>query len=254
MTVIRLKIKKKGEGRRLHINYTTICHYCGEIFGSNRSTAKCCEGHRQLLKKYGPNINSMVHDKYGILFNADELLGRYYNISGQWKDGWCTYQCHLVLRDEYGYNGPVPIGAELMVVGSYILKVVEDQYSGLELCITVKPITALTKKERRNTTFIKGEFPTFITHDYYSPDQMAQWGVQSTKTVEESKREEEHERQPIENYIVRGTPLKNFQKKESPHFHPTPLQAMTDLLQSFYKQPFLEKPVKIKRTIKQNDT
>lgn len=139
-------------------NYTGVCWYCGAIFQSIRSDAKHCSNrHRSLRGKLGPQIKAEFLDPEGKLFNADvELYWVYNNRPEKNEDDWSYGHSHYLLTERFGYRGPLPTGSELLVVGSYLIKLhFHDEHQ--RDYYLVKPITHLTPDEKASCHFVSAK-------------------------------------------------------------------------------------------------
>ncbi len=153
--------------KKLNENFTSVCHYCGVIFKNNRSTAKFCSNkHRSLYGTYGAAIDPIVITADNRYINADDRLYAAYRSSQNLRGakvapgGWAHGFDEATFTKQFDYDGPLPEGDELLVVGSYILKgATVLQRLQFRYLLFVKPITALTNEERATATIIspKGE-------------------------------------------------------------------------------------------------
>ena len=140
-------------------NYAGVCHYCGRIFKSQKSNAKFCPGtsHRQLHGNTGPRISPSLQDENGNLINADHLLRRSYEDRGGInKDGWSAAYDAADLRNRFAYTGPLPQGAELLVVRSYLIQR-SLSHDCVKARFTVKPIHLLEPWEKASRQFVSVE-------------------------------------------------------------------------------------------------
>lgn len=140
--------------KTLKENYTSVCQRCGLIFKNNRSTGKfCSNAHRSLYGQDGPMINDLVPDHQGVYFHADKPLGAAYAMSVKQdrigSGGWSCSLSDDELADTFSYNGPLPNGNILLVVGSFLLnRIYVDSKQESEILYQLKPITLLTKTEK----------------------------------------------------------------------------------------------------------
>lgn len=138
------------------MNYQTVCHYCGIIFESNRSTGKYCEGHNAMYHlAAGPMLKtSHVLGTDGVLFDVDPYLEAVYNQKEKkGKEGWHQGNYEFQLRREFNYKGPLPKGSEYLVLGSYVIKRWVDQKEATTPIYRVKPFKLLTPQERATQVF-----------------------------------------------------------------------------------------------------
>lgn len=147
------------KNKPLRENYTGVCLYCGNIFRSNRSSALYCPNtsHRQMHGKNRSLINPLLEDENGNLINADHLLRSIYNDRLEKnKDGWSSFSSELMLRECSAYTGPLPKGAELLVVASFVIRQLPS-YPLLKPRFQVKPIDLLTPEEKGSKQFISAK-------------------------------------------------------------------------------------------------
>lgn len=144
--------------KTLSENYTSVCHYCGVIFKSNRSNAKhCCDRHRVLFWHDGSMISPFIKNDEGVHFNVDEHLQKAYDAGRKEDDlegGWSHGFWDSDLADDFGFYGPLPKGQILLVIGSFILTRLQRCEEAPGIHYYVKPISGLTKKEKATGVFI----------------------------------------------------------------------------------------------------
>src|SRR5690349_4483298 len=106
-----------------NMNYTNVCWYCGTIYKSNRSTSKyCCKKHNSLYSQYGPSISPSLNEA-GIVVNYDPILEVIFQEDVNKNLGYVASGYLLrTIQEEFEYNGPLPSGDEILVVGSYVIK------------------------------------------------------------------------------------------------------------------------------------
>lgn len=143
--------------KMLRENFTSVCHYCGVVFRSNKSTARfCCSAHRAAYSKRGSAVSPLVMDRRSSEHqNIDEVFAQFYAFSEtleeRGRDGWSVGLAEETINERFGYYGPFPADTRLVVMGSYVIKKVrwareEDDF--LSLYYFVKPFTLLTEEER----------------------------------------------------------------------------------------------------------
>ncbi|RYF87501.1 MAG: hypothetical protein EON98_00010 [Chitinophagaceae bacterium] len=155
-TTIETKTKPPMKKKTSKENYTGVCHYCGAIFKSQKSNTKFCPGtsHRQKNGNDGPRIAPLLDDENGDIINADHLLGRIYeDRGGVNKDEWSAAYSAALLREQFAYTGPLPKGAEILVVRSYLIQRCTSN-SLMKPCYKVKPIQSLVPVEKETREFI----------------------------------------------------------------------------------------------------
>lgn len=143
----------------MKMNYTSICFYCGVIYTSNKSTSKyCCREHNSMFSVNGTKINNLILTPNGtyvdysfillwICIKHDDELNLHL-----WSKGYTQLQ----LLQEFEYDGRLPQGSELIVVGQYLIKKTE---LSAELCFYyVKMIFFITKSEKATCMIAKGSF------------------------------------------------------------------------------------------------
>lgn len=137
-------------------NYINVCLYCGKTYYSNRSTSKyCTKKHNALYHKYGTQIRA-VPDETG---NSTPMNGSLDEIYEQChEDNYETDWSHALdedrFRDDFGYNGPLPSGEELLLVGGYVIQTgIGQAWDGSNIYV-IKPFSLLTAAERRTALII----------------------------------------------------------------------------------------------------
>lgn len=140
-------------------NYTGVCHYCGRLFQSNRSTARfCCPAHRSLFGRYGGRLPLHAPDEKGEYRSVDLALSALcrlgFNITIT-PDGWGAPQDREMITHYLSYPGLLPPDARLLVVGRFLIKRIEPfESQGAEPLYAVKPITHLSREERAAGLFV----------------------------------------------------------------------------------------------------
>lgn len=141
----------------MNLNYSNICHYCGTIYKSCRSTSKyCCKEHNSLYHLNGPQRVNAILNSSGVYIDYNALLERiYYTVDPRlsWRLGFTAFQLIVKL----GYNGPLPEGDELLLVSGFLLRKV---YYGFrrEVLYKIKPFYMLSKSEKASSIIVKGGF------------------------------------------------------------------------------------------------
>lgn len=131
----------------MNTNYTCICHYCGAIYGANRSTSKyCCKQHNSLYAANGSNIDYSIlnsRNQYVSYYNVLSNLYRRLGNNKTWTKGCSIYE----VKDDYLYNGPLPDGDELLFVSGFLI---HKQYWLHRLAdfYFFKPMELLSKQEK----------------------------------------------------------------------------------------------------------
>lgn len=141
-----------------NFNFTNVCWYCGAIYKSNRSTSKyCCKKHNSLYSQYGVAIKPSI-SKEGVVINFDPILECIYKEDLN-KDLGLSASGYLMqtIRQEFEYSGPLPLGDEILVVGSYIIKKNSAISSDAYDIFYVKPFTLLTEEERMCSIIVEGK-------------------------------------------------------------------------------------------------
>lgn len=143
----------------MKMNYTSVCFYCGVIYPSNKSTSKYCyPGHNSMYNANGTKINDLIITPNGtytdysfillwICIKHDDELNLHL-----WSKGYTQQQ----LLQEFSYDGPLPRGSELIVVGQYLIK--KTELSAELIFYSVKTILALTKSEKATCIIVNGTF------------------------------------------------------------------------------------------------
>ena len=143
----------------MKMNYTSVCFFCGVIYPSNKSSSQyCCTSHNSLHYENGTRINHLILTPKGIYVDyADILLWIWTeNADERFPHSWSQGYSEFRLIHKFAYDGPLPQGSELIVVGQYLIKKTET-FSGLNgYC--VKMIHDLTKYEKATCMIVKGTF------------------------------------------------------------------------------------------------
>ena len=106
----------------MKFNYTSVCHYCGEIFQSNKSSAKyCCHNHNFMFHQYGSQINCSFINFDGVINNCEAVLEELSN-GDKSDDGWGPGRNIMEVYPQFDYMGSLPLGDELILAGSYVIK------------------------------------------------------------------------------------------------------------------------------------
>src|SRR5436189_3939164 len=104
----------------MNSNYTSICFFCGEIFKSNRATARYCnKQHNSMYNTYGVRINNSILNSKGIYVDYNSFFLREFFRSQDYS-GWRGGYRLEMLR--HIYDGPLPLGDELLLVSSFLIK------------------------------------------------------------------------------------------------------------------------------------
>ncbi|MEO6230471.1 MAG: hypothetical protein ABJB11_12960 [Ferruginibacter sp.] len=127
-------------------NYTSICHYCGKIYKSNRSTSKyCCSQHNALYHLNGCQIQIFIQDHIGVLFDSYAALNAMY-LPPLSEDRWSKPYDILSVFSAANYLGTVPLGEEYILSGKFLIKRIITKTGCDMFCI--KPFNLLTKEEK----------------------------------------------------------------------------------------------------------
>lgn len=141
----------------MNLNYTCICYYCGEIYQANRSTSKyCCSQHNSLYNANGPQYNRSVLNREGVYKDYYNFFNRLYKqLSGEntWSENCPSY----AIVGKFNYDGPLPIGTELLLVSGFLLRKTTMVPAFREF-IAIKPIELLTREEKATGRILKGEY------------------------------------------------------------------------------------------------
>lgn len=140
-----------------NLHYTNVCWYCGAIYKSNRSTSKyCSKKHNSLFNAYGSRIRP-VQDADGNIGDYDRILEEIYSeleISN--FAGWGVNYSHRCILEDFYYDGPLPTGVELLLVGNYLIKAyIKDAWDGSNI-YCAKPFTLLTIEEKSTAVIVYG--------------------------------------------------------------------------------------------------
>jgi len=151
----------------MNSNYTSVCYYCGNIYTSNKSTSKyCCPNHNSLYHLNGAKIENPILTSKGTYVDYSDILLwiciKYEDESLHlWSKSYSQHQLH----SEFSYDGPLPMGSELILVGYYLIKKME-MGGGYPSLYCVKMIHSLTKSEKAMCTIVKGSFDKELMHNY----------------------------------------------------------------------------------------
>ncbi|MBK7308684.1 MAG: hypothetical protein IPO01_17200 [Chitinophagaceae bacterium] len=145
----------------MSLNYTSICHYCGVIFKSNKSTATyCCKQHNSLYHANGSNIDYTILNSQDMNVSYYEVLSNLYKNIGSFQT-WTRACSHVELEDEFYYLGPLPKSNELLLVSGFLIK---KQYRprAINGYYHFKPMQYLTKHEKASGIIITPEIYILI--------------------------------------------------------------------------------------------
>lgn len=143
----------------LNLNYTNVCWYCGAVYKSNRRTSKyCCKQHNSLYALYGAMIKPIILAD-GKVCDYDFFLRSIYehemtNNPKEWGMGYLK----KTIRNEFYYEGPLPIGEEILVVGKYVIKRHAKGITTDQELFFVKPFWLLTDNERMSSAIVAANF------------------------------------------------------------------------------------------------
>lgn len=138
----------------MKLNYTSICFYCGEIYQSNRSTSKYCSpSHNSLYNENGSAICSVYPNAQGIYVDYLSTLSILYFGDGN-QSQWSKEYEKSFCEKHYQYDGPLPSGDELLLVGSFLIRR-SSFIIGQGGRYSFKPFIFLTKKEKTATKILK---------------------------------------------------------------------------------------------------
>lgn len=143
------------------LNYTNVCWYCGVIYKSNRRTSKyCCKQHNSLYALYGPMVKSIVMVD-GTMQNYDFFLRSIYNYAElENPDDWGMGYLKKTIQEDFEYQGPLPKGEEILVVGKYVIKRHAKGITTDQEVFFVKPFWLLTDTERMSSVIIAANHDT----------------------------------------------------------------------------------------------
>jgi len=137
----------------MNFNYTSICAYCGEIYKCNRSTSKyCCTEHNSLFHAYGSIISDVDLSSNGIYVDYLWLLLLIYFEDPNPVEWSKTYN-NKTLERQFHYDGPLPEGDELILVGQFLIRKLNLGFGG-DGHYSFKPFHLLTKKEKASNVIL----------------------------------------------------------------------------------------------------
>ena len=131
----------------MNLNYTYICHYCGAIYKSNKSTKKYCRRqHNSLYHANGSNIDYTILNSQNLHVSYYDILSDLYKTLGITRTWTCGYSIDEV-KDDYNYQGPLPEADELLFVSGFLI---QKKYWSHKKCnyYYFKPMQFLTKREK----------------------------------------------------------------------------------------------------------
>ncbi len=147
-------------------NYTSICHYCGKIYNSIKSTSKyCSKRHNSLYHLNGAQIDYTLIDPDGIRRNLFDTLTQLFK-GQQSSDGWGPAHDIWSVYPKHYYFGPVPFGTEIIFVSGYVIKRIDDE-PNLTTLFFFKPFQLLTKDEKATHQIEKGGFDNIKRLTFY---------------------------------------------------------------------------------------
>lgn len=143
----------------MNLYYTSVCHFCGKIYQSNKSTSKyCCHRHNSMFHQFGPQINNSILNPKGIYVDYSFILWDVCmeNLEIPFQS-WSRNFSEWRLVYEFSYDGPLPLGNELLLVSGYLIR--KQDFGQKYGChYSFKPFCMLTKEEKATSTIIKGTF------------------------------------------------------------------------------------------------
>ena len=152
-SAIKRHIAPFKKNKIMNLNYTSICHYCGAIYKSNRSTSKyCCRQHISLYNVNGSQINYNILNNKGGYKNYYEILSRIYN-KGKFLTSLRPDSFDHEVLHNHGYDGPLPQDDELLLVSGFLIREVIAPRMPF-LYYSVKPMELLTKHEKASCAII----------------------------------------------------------------------------------------------------
>lgn len=138
----------------MNLNYTSICHYCGVIYKSNKSTSiYCCKQHNSLYHANGSQIDYSILNNHGVYENYHEILSSLYD-KGKFFTSLSLEALHHEALHNHGYGGPLPKGNEILLVSGFLIRKLFTPRMSL-LYYAVKPMELITKHEKATCTIIK---------------------------------------------------------------------------------------------------
>lgn len=148
----------------MKLNYTSICHYCGAIYKSNRSTSiYCCTQHNSLFHANGSQIDYNVLTSNGEYVNYHEILSHIYE-KGRFFKALDPEDLYGEALFNQGYIGPVPKGNELLLVSGFLIRKLFTPQLTI-IYYAIKPMELLTKHEKASCTIITPDMYMFA-RDY----------------------------------------------------------------------------------------
>jgi hypothetical protein len=140
----------------MNFNYTNICHYCGIIYQSNRSSSKYCSpNHNALFHQHGSRVDYTFENYDGVLSNCKDILAELSSgieTEGGWGPGYSVEEIYV----EKHYSGPIPLGQEILFVSGHLIKKKNDLK--LPAAYFFKPFELLTLEEKANGLIQAGCF------------------------------------------------------------------------------------------------
>lgn len=144
----------------MKMNYTSICHYCGAIYKSNKSTSKyCCPNHNSLFHLNGSQLDYTILTSNGEYVNYHEILSRIYE-KGRFFKALDQDNLYTESLFNQGYDGPFPKGDELLLVSGFLIRKLFTPRLTI-IYYAIKPMELLTKHEKATCTI--------VTPDIYVP-------------------------------------------------------------------------------------
>ena len=141
----------------MNLNYTSICLYCGEIYLSNKSTSKyCCRNHNSMYNSIGSQIDNTILNCEGVYISYYVLLSKIYKSPIE-PPSWQGMFSYDFLVNDLSYDGPLPLGSEILLVSSFLIRKSSLGYHN-KCFYFIKPFHLLTKNEKARSIIIKGSF------------------------------------------------------------------------------------------------
>ena len=141
----------------MNLNYTCICFYCGEIYQSNRSTSRyCCSNHNSLCALNGTMINNTIINQEGQYKDYFMVFMEMF-FQGTDKADWDGPYTYDTLVNEFGYDGPLPNGNELLLISSFLFRKLNSKEKENDTYY-IKPYYLLTKHEKATCNILKGGY------------------------------------------------------------------------------------------------
>ena len=148
----------------MNLNYTSICHYCGKIYRSNRSTSKyCSKQHNSLYAANGSNIDFTILNSQDMYISYHDVLSALYHRIAIYRT-WTKGCSHFEVVGRFRYKGPLPKADELLLVSGFLIR---KQYCPHRLrdYYYFKPMGILTKNEKAMYRIINPSF-YYLKDDY----------------------------------------------------------------------------------------